>query len=210
MIHERHICALVEEMMLVEMLEIDLPDSFKMDKRAEEESKSDWLLVFLWCQSGFILSRFDCWGIGECWRVQFWSSRWGWILWLNLAHHQLQLLTLWSRKKKKQCPVTSSDACRIWVAPRKFRVFESHARTFYCKLRLSSFACIDSMWSLKQLWLHLVLSWQMHLIQSNFWIAWRNWRVVYQYRYLCMISSAINDLWTRSARYLFFFPTSPF
>jgi hypothetical protein len=41
MIHERHICALVEEMMLVEMLEIDLPDSFKMDKRAEEESKSD-------------------------------------------------------------------------------------------------------------------------------------------------------------------------
>jgi len=158
--------------------------------------------VFLWCQSGFILSRFDCWGIGGCGRVQFWSSRWGRILWPNIAHHPLQFLTLWSRKKKK---ATSSDIIRCLQNLRCSKEISSHAKTFYCKLRLSFFAYIDSMWSLKQLWLHLVLSWQMRLIQSNFWIAWRNWRVVYRYRYLCMISSAIKDLWTQSARYLFFF-----
>ncbi len=193
-------------MMLVECLKLICLIFFRWTREKKQPSKSDWLSVFLWCQSGFILSRFDCWGIGECGRVQFWSSRWGWILWPNIAHHPLQFLTLWSRKKKK---AMLSDIIRCLQNLRCSKEISSHAKTFYCKLRLSFFACIDSMWSLKQLWLHLVLSWQMHLIQSNFWIAWRNWRVVYRYRYLCMISSATNDLWTWSARYLFFFFTSP-
>jgi hypothetical protein len=41
MIHERHICALVEEMMLLEMLEIDLSDIFRRTREKKQPCKSD-------------------------------------------------------------------------------------------------------------------------------------------------------------------------